>query len=758
MNMLDSIDDPIFAKDQEHKWVFLNEAACNFWGKKREALLGKSDYDLFPREQADVYWEKDNIVFVTEKPDLNEEAQTINTKEHTISTKKSFYRDPQSGEKYVVGTIRDITASKMAQDALKESEQNYRAIFDSANEVIFIQDIETGDIVDANKALYDLYGYKVEEVKNKKTKRAGILNAGFEPYTEKEALVLIKKAAKGKPQLFEWLARKKDGSLFWVEVSLKKVLIKGKNHVLAMVRDITERKKAEEELRKSEEKYRRLIENANEAIIIVQDDRLKFVNPKTVEITGLSEQELINRSFLELVHWDDRTLVFENYAKKLNGEPFPDRYSFRLIDSKGNIKWLQISDVLIYWENNPATLSFMIDITEQKRTELELKLKDEQLIQSQKIEAVGRLAGGIAHDFNNILTAIIGYSEVLLMDSNIDKKYRGFAKQIKSSADRASSLTQQLLAFSRSQILKPRLVNLNILVKGIHKMLQSLIGEDVDLVIRNSSNLGMIRVDTGQIEQVIMNLAINARDAMPVGGKLIIETQNAYLNEDYCKTHYCDSPGHYVVLVVSDTGHGMDEDIREHIFEPFFTTKEVGKGTGLGLATVYGIVKQSGGHIGVFSELNEGTTFKLYFPRVDEREGQKKNAGQAETRPVRGRETILLVEDEEVVRTMIVTGLKAFGYKVLEASSGVKALRICKQCRKKQVDMLITDVVMPEMSGRNLADRLLNAYPEMKILYISGYTDDFIVHHGVLDEGIPFLQKPFTPNVLAMKVREIFDS
>jgi CheY-like chemotaxis protein len=314
------------------------------------------------------------------------------------------------------------------------------------------------------------------------------------------------------------------------------------------------------------------------------------------------------------------------------------------------------------------------------------------------------------------------------------------------------------LAFSRSQILKPRLVNLNILVKGIHKMLQSLIGEDVDLVIRNSSNLGMIRVDTGQIEQVIMNLAINARDAMPVGGKLIIETQNAYLNEDYCKTHYCDSPGHYVVLVVSDTGHGMDEDIREHIFEPFFTTKEVGKGTGLGLATVYGIVKQSGGHIGVFSELNEGTTFKLYFPRVDEREGQKKNAGQAETRPVRGRETILLVEDEEVVRTMIVTGLKAFGYKVLEASSGVKALRICKQCRKKQVDMLITDVVMPEMSGRNLADRLLNAYPEMKILYISGYTDDFIVHHGVLDEGIPFLQKPFTPNVLAMKVREIFDS
>jgi CheY-like chemotaxis protein len=370
------------------------------------------------------------------------------------------------------------------------------------------------------------------------------------------------------------------------------------------------------------------------------------------------------------------------------------------------------------------------------------------------MEAVGKLAGGIAHDFNNMLTAIIGYSEILMIDDRMSEKQRGYVEEIRRSATRATSLTQQLLAFSRKQVLQPKTISINALVVDIHTLLKRLIGEHIQLDLILDNNLGLAKVDPGPIEQVIVNLALNARDSMPDGGTLRIETKNVCLSQgirDYM------TPGDYVVLSMSDTGSGMDKETMRHIYEPFFTTKEKGKGTGLGLSTVYGIVKQSSGFIEVESTLNKGTTFEIYIPRdlTLEKEEEKKPSG---TTHLNGHETILLVEDDDFVRNLLDTCLRQYGYEVLSAANGKNALQICEQGREDRFDLLITDVVMPDMNGRALAKRILDKWPSTKALYMSGYTDDAIIHHDVLDEGLYFIQKPFTPHDLARKVREILDS
>jgi signal transduction histidine kinase/CheY-like chemotaxis protein len=379
--------------------------------------------------------------------------------------------------------------------------------------------------------------------------------------------------------------------------------------------------------------------------------------------------------------------------------------------------------------------------------------KEEQLRQSQKMEAVGQLAGGIAHDFNNLLTAITGYSELTLRRLQAeDPLYRNIV-EIKKAGERAASLTRQLLAFSRKQVLQPKVLALNSIISDVEKMLSRLIGEDIELRTVLEPQIGNIKADPGQIEQVLLNLAVNARDAMPHGGKLTIETGNVYLDEGYADQHLAVNPGHYVMLSVSDTGTGMDEKTQARIFEPFFTTKEAGKGTGLGLSTVYGIVKQSGGNIWVYSEVGQGTSFKVYLPRVDEGAQDYKRSAEPED-ALQGTEMILLAEDEEMVRKLAREVLEMYGYKVLEAANGGAALLICER-HEEPIDLLITDVIMPEMGGRELATRLSQIRPEMKVLYMSGYTDDAIVHRGVLDEDANFIQKPFSPQTLASKVREV---
>lgn len=396
------------------------------------------------------------------------------------------------------------------------------------------------------------------------------------------------------------------------------------------------------------------------------------------------------------------------------------------------------------------------EIAERKRSEEERISLQEQLQQAQKMEAIGQLAGGVAHDFNNLLTIITGYSDLMLSQLNKEDSIYGDILEIKRAAERASTLTRQLLAFSRKQVLQPKILDLNQLVVNLDKMFRRLIGEDIELFTKIDEKLGKIKADPSQIEQVILNLVVNARDAMPKGGKLTIETGNAELDEHYIRSHLGVKAGHYVMISISDTGVGMSPEVKERIFEPFFTTKEKGRGTGLGLSTVYGIVKQSEGYIWVYSEPGQGTTFKIYFPMIEDVvESFEMTTDSIKT--VQGTETILLVEDEEMVRGLVRMVLERNGYHVLEASSGENALRIAQEYRSQPIHLMVTDVVMPGMSGRELADCIKILRPEMKILYISGYTNDAIVRHGVLEEGMAFLQKPFTANILTHKVREVLD-
>jgi CheY-like chemotaxis protein len=370
------------------------------------------------------------------------------------------------------------------------------------------------------------------------------------------------------------------------------------------------------------------------------------------------------------------------------------------------------------------------------------------------LEAIGQLAGGVAHDFNNLLTAIIGYSDLLLRQVGSDEKFRTEIQEINAAGKRAAVLTSQLLAFSRGQILQPVVLDLNEVVVNIERMLRRLIGEDIDIVTVTEAELGRIKVDPGQTEQVLMNLAVNARDAMPNGGKLTIETANVELDETYARTHPEVRPGRYVLLAVSDTGMGIDAETQSHIFEPFFTTKDQGKGTGLGLSTVYGIVKQSGGHTWVYSEPGHGATFKVYLPRVD---GVELPAAQPEgPAALKGSENIMLVEDDEAVRNLSRLVLEEQGYTVLAAESGAKAIEAFGPLATA-IDLVVTDVIMPQMSGAELATRLQEMHPEVKVLYVSGYTEEATIHRGVLLEGVEFLQKPFTPQGLARKVREVLD-
>ena len=410
---------------------------------------------------------------------------------------------------------------------------------------------------------------------------------------------------------------------------------------------------------------------------------------------------------------------------------------------------------------DPATgkvggvIEYIRDITQQKQAEEALRLSEENLRQSQKMEAVGRLAGGVAHDFNNILTAIIGYSELLQGKFELGDPRLNDLEEIRQAAERAASLTRQLLAFSRKQIFAPKVLNLNNLILNLDKMLRRLLSEDIKLVTIPGENLGEVMADPGQIEQVILNLAVNARDAMPRGGVITIETQNVFLDAAYAQKYVEVQPGDYVMLAVSDTGSGLDEASRARIFEPFFTTKKLGQGTGLGLSTVHGIIKQSGGHITVYSEVGQGATFKVYLPRLRQ-PVQAEAAAPASYTLDRGTETILLVEDEDMVRQVARRILEMHGYTVLEAASGPDALLV-SQKTPGSIHLMLTDVVMPGMSGGETAERLQAQRPELKVLFMSGHTENSIVHHGVLDPGVAFIQKPFRSERLVHQVRQMLD-
>jgi signal transduction histidine kinase len=446
-------------------------------------------------------------------------------------------------------------------------------------------------------------------------------------------------------------------------------------------------------------------------------------------------------------------------AKAFNAMTEKVRGSQRELERKVQERTAQLEEANRRLESLSESHAHKRSVAEKERTDaLEaLHNTEKQLVQSQKLEAVGRLAGGISHDFNNLLTVILGYSDIMKRNLPERDPLRRNLEEIIKASERAASLTRQLLAFSRKQVMQPKVFDLDTVVRDLEKMLRRMIGEDIELRVTAESELANIKADPVQLEQVIMNLVINARDAMPKGGKLSIETANVYLDESYSRDHVSVVPGDYVMVAISDTGCGMNEETRQRIFEPFFTTKEQGKGTGLGLSMVYGIVKQSGGNIWVYSEEGRGTTFKIYFPSVTAEAEEYKRAANGVEMPG-GSETILLVEDAELVRTLARQVLETAGYRVFEAANADAAIRLCDSINGDRIDLLLTDVVMPGMSGNDMSRILLAKHPDMPVLYMSGYTDDAIVQHGVLEPGINFLQKPFTPAALTLKVREVLDT
>ena len=506
------------------------------------------------------------------------------------------------------------------------------------------------------------------------------------------------------------------------------------------------RTRAEEALRQNEAGFHLLFDGNPHPMWVFDVESLRFleVNAAAIEHYGFSREEFLAMRITDIRPPEDVPLVEEAVGPFKGGMRRLGPWRHRVKD--GRIIYVDVAAHDLEFRGRPGRLVVAHDITGQKELEA-------QLLQSQKMEAIGRLAGGIAHDFNNLLGVIVGYGERVLR--RLPPAERREIGEVLKAADHAASLTRQLLAFSRRQVLQPRVIDLNAAVRDLDGMLRRIIGEDVHLIVALKEALGRVRADPGQVQQVLMNLAVNARDAMPKGGQLTIETDNAELDESYVSAHHEVTPGHYVMLAVTDTGLGMDAETQARIFEPFFTTKEAGKGTGLGLATVFGIVKQSGGSIWVYSERLRGTTFKVYLPRVDE--VAPEGAASGEGPGAGGSERILLVEDADSLRELAREALEEHGYKVVQAVSGPAALEALER-ESDPIDLVLTDLVMGGMSGRELAEQITAKRPGMRVLYMSGYTDDALAHHGVLDSNVAFVEKPFTIDGLLRKVRDVLDS
>ena len=647
--------------------------------------------------------------------------------------------------------IKDITERKETEKKLKESKERLELALKGTGAGLWDWNLENGEIV-VSRRFEEILGYVHNELQPRTIQTWMQL---LHPDDLEESKEILRKHLAGEVEFFEHESRIKHKSGQWIWI-LNKGKISELNADGKPVRmtgthlDITRRRLAEEKIRDSEEKYRSLLNNQNDAIFLHKFKPQGFshfteVNEIACERYGYTKEEFMKLSPPDITKREDVTaharpdhrqrlfteghIIFETEHITKSGKYFPVEISSNIIDFK----------------DDKYILAVVRDISDRKQLQ-------GQLHQAQKMEAIGQLAGGVAHDFNNLLTIINGYCE-LLMYRDLPENIQVLIKEIQAAGLRAGRLTSQLLAFSRKQIIQPKIVNLNKLISDQMKMLGRLLGEDIEISILLDPDLGNTRADPGQLDQIIMNIAINARDAMPFGGKLTIETKNKTFEKKFINTHLGAKPGRYVSLSISDNGVGMDKGTVDRIFEPFFTTKGRDKGTGLGLSTVYGIVKQNNGFIYVYSEPQKGSSFKIYLPLIEK--SIKEPGDVADEREnLMGNATILLAEDDDGVRRVTHRALENYGYKVLIASNGEEAVRIFN-ANKDSIDLLLTDVIMPLMSGRELADKLLIENPSLKVLYFSGYTDDSIVQHGVLDEGMEFLQKPYTHVELAKKVKSI---
>jgi two-component system cell cycle sensor histidine kinase/response regulator CckA len=756
--LLETMEEGYYEVDLKGRFTFFNEALRKMHALSKEEMLGLSNRQYMDEATTNKVYKIFNQVYKTGQPGKISEWEIIKGDSEKAILESSVYliRNAKGEPVGFRGITRNITERKRAEEALRQSEEKYRTILESIEDGYYEEDL-AGNFVFFNEAICRIYGYPKEE----------LLGLNYKKYTNEET-------AKRLFQIFNEMYRtgnpckeytyeliRKDGVKRYIEASasLKRDSSGKPIGFRGVVRDVTERKQAEEALRQSEERYRTILENIQDGYFEVDlAGNLTFMNDVICSHLGYTREELIgmnNRRYTEEKMAKELYQLFNRVYQ--TGEPV--KASEAEYVRKDGTKLISELSISLIRDPKGIPIGFRgtsRDITERKQAEEEKLSLQEQLRQSQKMEAIGQLAGGVAHDFNNLLTVIKGYSQISLLDLKENDPLRGNIQEIEKATQRATDLTRQLLAFSRRQILDFKVVDLNFFLKDTEKMLRRIIGEDIELVTVLSKDLGKVKVDPSQIEQVIFNLAVNARDAMPSGGKLAIETANVELDEEYARAHVSVAPGRYVRLSISDTGSGMTQEVKERVFEPFFTTKEKGKGTGLGLSMVYGIVKQSNGNIWVYSEPGRGTTFRIYFPRTEEDTDTLYVREEAASFP-RGSETILLVEDEESVRDLANRLLKQQGYTVLEAANGQEALRVAKEHVGETIHLLLADIVMPQMGGKELADWLKISRPNVKVLYMSGYADNAIVHHGVLDPGTHFLQKPFSLKALSSKVREVLD-
>ncbi len=738
------------------KFLYVNPASEAISGYTREELLSMNFWDMVHPDFRQLVKERSQARLKGESLPSRYELKIITKTGEERWIDMTVGVIEYEGKPAILGTSFDITERKRAEQALRESEERYRTILENIEDGYYEVDL-AGNFTFFNDRICQMLGYSRNE----------LMGMNNRQYTDEEnakklfeAFSKVYQTGKSSTE-FDWEVIRKGGTKRIGEASIS--LIRDAEGApvgfRGIARDITQRKQAEEALRTEKQRFETLLENAPFGVIMIdKQGNFKYVNSKFIELFGYDLKDVPNgREWFRKAYPDpeQRHSVIETWVNDSNlsepEEKMPRIFAVTCEDgTKKIIRFITVKlergEYLISCEN----------ITLIQEAEEEKAALEEQLLQSQKMEAIGRLAGGIAHDFNNLLTVIKGYTQLSLLDVKENNPLWENMQEIQKAAQRASDLTRQLLAFSRRQILDPKVLDLNSLLIDVEKMLRRMIGEDIELVTLLSEDLGRVKIDPGQIEQVIFNLAVNARDAMPSGGKLTIETANVEWDQDYAHSHIGATPGHYVCLSVSDTGVGMSREVQEKAFDPFYTTKDKGKGTGLGLSTVYGIVTQSGGKIRVYSEPGHGTTFKIYFPTV-ERELDARN-GKIETDCLPGgSETVLLVEDDPSVRDLANRLLRQQGYRVLESANGEDALRLAQDITGERIHLLLTDVVLPQMGGKQLADQLKIYRPDLKVLYTSGYTDYAIVHRGALDSSTHFLQKPFSLKTLSQKVREALD-
>jgi len=672
-------------------------------------------------------------------------------------------KDAESGEVTgVVEFVRDITTRKRAEDALRESEQRLRAYFDQSFQYMGLLDPD-GTIVAVNRTTLEFANVSEAQLQGRKLWDGPWWT---DPEGESPRLqAAVCRAAAGEFVRYETTCTDWQGERHVIDLSLKPFRDSDGSvlRVIAEARNVTERKQVEQALRRSEANLRVALSAAEmgtwrwdpvtaQGTMDAGLNRILGLEP--VECTA-SLDEILSR-----LHPDDRGAARSEFERAIQDQ---DMYlqEFRVVRPDGTVRWLRNQGRPFYDE--AGRLTYMtgaaVDITARKQAEQERANLEAQLRQAQKLEAIGQLAGGVAHDFNNILTAVLGHVELaraaLGPPTPHPEAVLDSIQEIGHGAERAARLTRQLLAFSRRQIMQPQVVDLNDIVTDIEKMLRRLLSENILFDVVRRPKLDPVRVDPGQIEQVILNLLVNARDAMPDGGTLTVDMRNVCLDDAYAASHAEARPGPHVMLSVSDTGCGMHDSVIDHVFEPFFTTKEVGEGTGLGLATVYGIVRQAGGHVTVYSEVGRGSTFRVYLPAVAHATSDLRSDRQEPDAPG-GSETILVCEDDEAVRQLTERLLRSAGYTVVAARNGTHAEEVFAR-RQESIHLLVTDVVMPDTDGRRLAARLTARQPGLKVLFVSGYTSDIIAHHGVLDEGVEFLEKPFSRQGLLRRVRDLLD-